>query len=423
MKRLFFTIVLSLLISSAALGMHKTSNHILINEVKTVGEDHFLDEFVELLNVSDALFDIGGYSLIYYRKDGLPCGTSETIMGEGKLYPVLYTFPEGTIIQPYHYYLLASPHCSESKTADAVMGEDLLSDGQLILVDSTLTDTLDAVSWGRIDVVVTNEGLPAKYLEPTGGPPVSPDLISSTPWSIQRDPEGGDTNDSYADFAMRSFTTPMNSQDSIKLVLPNSLKATVEEQSVVIRWKTLSRTLDLSFDICRRTIGEDQWDVISPGAALFHEAKDDTNYYRYCTESIDVDRIYEFRIKETDFSGGARYSDVIAVNAKALILEQSPDSDMKPESFTLAQNYPNPFNPQTHVRISLLEPAQISLIIYNLAGQKIRSLFEGNKEPGVYSYSWHGVDDNRIGVPSGEYICVLKAENTFIQARKMVFLK
>ncbi|MEE4310546.1 MAG: FlgD immunoglobulin-like domain containing protein, partial [candidate division KSB1 bacterium] len=137
----------------------------------------------------------------------------------------------------------------------------------------------------------------------------------------------------------------------------------------------------------------------------------------------DVDRIYEFRIKETDFSSRGRYSDVITVNARELILEKSPVSDMKPKSFALAQNYPNPFNPQTQIRISLLEPARINLSIYNLTGQKIRSLYEGNKDTGVYTFSWHGVDDDHMDVPSGEYICVLKAENAFIQARKMVFLK
>ena len=90
--------------------------------------------------------------------------------------------------------------------------------------------------------------------------------------------------------------------------------------------------------------------------------------------------------------------------------------------FGLMQNYPNPFNPATNIRFSIARRSQVSLTIFGITGQKIRTLFIGEKAPGSYSIEWDGRDDSRRRVGSGVYICVLKADDGTL-TKKMVFIQ
>jgi len=418
MKNLINAIILLLLLIQPGFGKHTAPNFIVINEVKTVGSDNHLDEFIELLNVSDSLFNIGGYSLIYFRSNGLPYGDSLSYLADGKLYPVLYTFPHPTYMKPYHYFLIATVHCSEAKAPDAIMGGNLLSNGQLILVDSTLSDTLDAVAWGTIQKLVTNEGLPARYLEPIPGPPVSPDLLKSPHWSLHRNPEGNDTNNNFADFEMRNFTTPMNSSDSLKLILTNSFQGEIDKESILLRWKTLSITKDLQFLIYQKASGDSNWNIIDPGFALKVDTKKDTNQYYFVYENPKPNLSYQFKVREIDFRQHARFSETVTVN-----FDEKAAREIKPQLFTLAQNYPNPFRSETDIFFKIYEENWISLVIYNLSGQKIRTLAQGVKQSGHHEIKWDGADAFGNKVPSGVYFCVLHYGNNLQRPIKMLVLR
>lgn len=74
-----------------------------------------------------------------------------------------------------------------------------------------------------------------------------------------------------------------------------------------------------------------------------------------------------------------------------------------PTEFTLANNYPNPFNPQTTIRYEMPVTGKVVLEIYNLLGQKIRTLVNEEKNAGRYSVVWNGLTDNENLVSSGVY--------------------
>lgn len=67
-------------------------------------------------------------------------------------------------------------------------------------------------------------------------------------------------------------------------------------------------------------------------------------------------------------------------------------------------NYPNPFNPETKIRFELPEPAQVSLIIYNLLGEEVRTLVNTDLEANFHTIRWDGKNDSGEEVPSGVYI-------------------
>jgi len=93
-----------------------------------------------------------------------------------------------------------------------------------------------------------------------------------------------------------------------------------------------------------------------------------------------------------------------------------------PLSFKLKANYPNPFNTATTIEFTLPEAGHVSLVIYNIVGQKVRELVSGHKEPGSYSAVWDGCDENGMQVASGIYISRLQMGNS-VDTGKMMLSK
>jgi parallel beta-helix repeat protein len=87
-----------------------------------------------------------------------------------------------------------------------------------------------------------------------------------------------------------------------------------------------------------------------------------------------------------------------------------------------ASNYPNPFNPVTTITYSLPEDSQISISIYNIKGQKVKTLVTGTQPAGDYNVSWNGKDESGKEVTSGIYFYKLKTQQNEI-TRKMLLLK
>jgi hypothetical protein len=95
----------------------------------------------------------------------------------------------------------------------------------------------------------------------------------------------------------------------------------------------------------------------------------------------------------------------------------SPTIETVPIAFSLAQNYPNPFNPSTTFDFSLPKKAFVRLTIFNLLGEYIATLVDGEKEAGAHHVSW----DAR-NYPSGTYFCKLQVGNLW-ETKKLLLLK
>lgn len=93
-----------------------------------------------------------------------------------------------------------------------------------------------------------------------------------------------------------------------------------------------------------------------------------------------------------------------------------------PKDLSLSQNYPNPFNPETIIEFSVPESSSgfiehVSLVVYDVTGNKIAELFSGEKEPGVYKYNF-----NMENFASGIYLYKLSMGNKSI-TKKLMLLK
>ncbi|MDH4223070.1 MAG: T9SS type A sorting domain-containing protein, partial [candidate division Zixibacteria bacterium] len=107
-------------------------------------------------------------------------------------------------------------------------------------------------------------------------------------------------------------------------------------------------------------------------------------------------------------------------------VEEAPVATL-PERFTLKQNYPNPFNPSTTIqyRVRGLEFGgflHTTLSVYNILGQKVRTLVDEERLPGEYKVIWDGRDERGNEVSSGIYFYQLKTKD-HTETKKMVLLK
>jgi hypothetical protein len=111
--------------------------------------------------------------------------------------------------------------------------------------------------------------------------------------------------------------------------------------------------------------------------------------------------------------------------------EESGADDLTqlPETFALHQNYPNPFNPTTEIKFDLPQPGQVTLSIFNIMGQKVRTLIEVPKAAGYHSVLWDGKDDFGNDVASGVYVYRIRvlpngAESQLVEsAKKMTLIR
>ncbi|UCG52058.1 MAG: S8 family serine peptidase [Candidatus Latescibacterota bacterium] len=95
-----------------------------------------------------------------------------------------------------------------------------------------------------------------------------------------------------------------------------------------------------------------------------------------------------------------------------------------PDKLTLGQNYPNPFNPTTRIQVGI--PAdylgRVDLKVYNVKGQLVRTVFEGTRPAGFYTFEWDGTNNHGVPVSSGIYFARFQAGKTVL-TKKMVLLK
>ena len=95
----------------------------------------------------------------------------------------------------------------------------------------------------------------------------------------------------------------------------------------------------------------------------------------------------------------------------------------RPEAFALANNYPNPFNPATTIKYALPEASSVTLEIYNVVGQVVRTLVADHQNAGRYVVQWDATNESGHSLSSGIYFYRLEAGGEFLEVKKMLLLK
>lgn len=93
-----------------------------------------------------------------------------------------------------------------------------------------------------------------------------------------------------------------------------------------------------------------------------------------------------------------------------------------PSKITLHPNYPNPFNPSTTIRYEIHTNTDVSINVYNVFGQKVRTLVNGQQSAGYHQVIWDATNDNGVQVASGVYYYRLETSD-FSETKKMLLIK
>ena len=174
----------------------------------------------------------------------------------------------------------------------------------------------------------------------------------------------------------------------------------------IIKWQTATETNNSGFEIQKseksNVNGQTDWEKVTfvDGRGTTTEV---TNYTYY--DKVVKPGTYLYRLKQIDFDGTLDYSQEIEVDVNG------------PTEFSLSQNYPNPFNPSTTISFNLPESGKVILKIYNIMGEEIKTLAEGYREAGIYSFNFIAE-----GYPSGMYLYSLST-NGYTETKKMLLLK
>ena len=193
--------------------------------------------------------------------------------------------------------------------------------------------------------------------------------------------------------------------------------ASAEENGITLQWKTATETNNYGFDIERSTIstnsnvipngvdgGIDEWNKI--GFVNGAGNSNSTKSYTFTDTSAVNGKKYKYRLKQIDYNGSYIYSNTVVAAAK-----------LKPSNYTLSQNYPNPFNPSTKIDYRIPEAGHVVLKVYDILGNEVATLVDGNKLAGSYSVSF-----NASNLASGIYVYVLRT-NKFTASHKMILMK
>ena len=118
---------------------------------------------------------------------------------------------------------------------------------------------------------------------------------------------------------------------------------------------------------------------------------------------------------------------VVAYSGRGGYYRLGPKTIIVPDVTNLHQNYPNPFNPVTNIRydVGLLDGLKqnVSISVYNLLGQKVRTLVENKDQIGHFTIQWNGENDFGKEMPTGMYFVQLTTSTGMIKNSKMMLLK
>ncbi len=143
--------------------------------------------------------------------------------------------------------------------------------------------------------------------------------------------------------------------------------------------------------------------------------------------SVPVETDGEYEVKVTTQSGDETATVPVSnlegdVTLTPTGISTPGNNDPVVKTAKLYNAYPNPFNPSTTIRVDLAKTGQASIIIYNVIGQKVKTLFNGNLNKGSKKFVWNGTDDFGKPVSSGLYFYQLKTANNVL-TKAVMFLK
>jgi hypothetical protein len=189
------------------------------------------------------------------------------------------------------------------------------------------------------------------------------------------------------------------------------------DQGVLLQWGVASQSNNLGWEVFRSTDGRVFTKVSD--LVLGDGNSDEFKSYDFIDSNLpQVDVLYYY-LNQIDLDGTTSRSQIVEV-----LLSPTAVAELAlPTANALQQNFPNPFNPETMISFDLSGDQVVSLTIYDMAGQVVRTLVDAQPMTvGSYKQMWDGRNNSGAKVGSGIYFYQLRAGD-FIAKKKMTLLQ
>jgi hypothetical protein len=229
-------------------------------------------------------------------------------------------------------------------------------------------------------------------------------------------PSGGSVTSSINFTTMGDFILGSVSEDNPLPVEMDdaSIKLTATRAGIELYWETISEFENLFWRIKRKDSDGD-CKIIKELDARGNSAEG--SKYRIYDKTVKVNERYQYIIADVSYNGVETEHGPFEIRFEM------------PYDFKLHQNYPNPFNPTTRINFDLSKDGHVTIMIYNVLGQKVKTLYNHEYfEAGYKTVTWNGRNDSGLEVSSGIYflrVIYRMSENNkvFTEIKKTMVLK
>ncbi|MBP9120448.1 MAG: T9SS type A sorting domain-containing protein [Ignavibacterium sp.] len=301
---------------------------------------------------------------------------------------------------------------------------DQAGTGSTCLSTATLTNPIDASLYGVVNLEFDNDW---QALGATDFGYVEVSVDGGTTWTAVRTFDVTDVRNTHevvnisSFVALQSFRLRLRSVqpawdwwwvvDNVKVIGSGitpvellSFAANVNETDVTLNWSTATETNNSGFQV-ERSNGT-AYEVV--GFVAGHGTTTEVQNYSFVDQNLASGN-YTYRLKQVDFNGTFEYSNTI-------------EAEILVKDFSLGQNYPNPFNPSTTINFSLAVDSKVSLKIFDVLGQEVATLVNGQLAAGSQKVSF-----NASSLNSGVYFYRIDADGIdgqkFSSVKKMILTK
>ena len=369
-----------IILVSFFIGLQSLLAQVVINEVfyDAVGGDTG-KEWIELYNPSGSDVNLNGYDLCARSSGGdYTFGLFTLLSGS---YVVVYWNKDGTNT------------ATELYTGSLANISD--SHGSVTLFNSTSHSSstiIDFVEWGAGGQTFESTAVSAGiWTEDDFVPKVDPGH------SMEYDGSG----DTSLDWFDQQNPTP-GGDNSLPVEL-SSFTASYFNNAVVLRWTTESELNNAGFFVLR---ADDENGPFSEVSSFVTGAGTSTekHNYSYNDERIETDKTYWYQLKQINTDGTFQVYGPKKINVPQL---NGNKQGALPTQSQLVGNYPNPFNPGTTISLTVggENETATTIAVYDLLGQRVRTIIDQSMQPGFYELLWDGRNDFGLNVPGGAYFC------------------
>jgi hypothetical protein len=195
---------------------------------------------------------------------------------------------------------------------------------------------------------------------------------------------------------------PSNTEEAtITLPTVQNLNGVFNSPNVVLTWTQLGASRDIEF----YNVYRDQVLIGTSTSGLYVDTSPDPGTYTYNVAGVFTE----------EYEGPWSDDEVVEVPVGS-------GGILIPAVTSLNGNYPNPFNPTTTIKFGLHEAQSVVLNVYNIKGEKVRSLVNEELEAGYHDIVWDGKDDSGKTASSGVYFYKMKASK-YVSTKKMIMMK